>query len=222
MQSFIKSVSKKAQKIYNTIQSDMILSSDLCPDNKHLPVVFSKAKSPSDVKLIIIGQDPTVRKPESRKNINTVLMLNEEKHLYKYINTITDQLGISFDSIYATNLYKCFFKIPPQDDESILTRHFRCWIELLIEEITAFPDAAVITLGQPVIKQLIHTGSKNVSYYWNYRGNSKSGEKFLSIPASNNFLQRTFYPISHLPTYNRNLFYKTYFNKYCSYIKACN
>ena len=219
METFIKSVARKANKIYKEVSVDEKICSDLCETNKHLPVPFSNAKSVSDVKLIIIGQDPTVREKETRARIKTVLMLDESKHLKSYISLICSELGVSFDEIYATNLYKCFFNIPPQDDEKILTRHFRYWIELLIEEVNTFPDASVITLGQPVIKQLIHTGSKELKTYWDYIGNSTSSRRYSSVPSENNFLQRTFYPLPHLPSYNQNKFYKNYFKDYCGFVR---
>ena len=219
METFIKSITKKADKVYKEISRDEKICSDLCETNRHLPVPFSNAKSVSNIKLVIIGQDPTVRNEETRANIKTVLMLNEKKHLFNYVNLICAELGISFNEIYATNLYKCFFNKPPQDDEKILTRHFRYWIELLIEEVNAFPEATIITLGQPVIKQLIHRGSKDVKFYWNYAGNTTSGGKYAAVPAENNFLQRTFYPLPHLPSYNRIKFYKNYFKDYCGFVK---
>ncbi len=219
MQTFIKSISKKSEKIYRQVSSDEKICSDLCSVNKHIPVPFSEALSLSNIRLVIIGQDPTVRKEKTRSEIKSVLMLDESKHLKNYIYLVCNELGISFSEIYATNLYKCFFNEPPQDNERILTRHFRYWIEILIEEVSKFPDAAIITLGQPVIRQLIHTGKKDVKFYWDYIGHTKSNENYSGVPAGNNFLQRTFWPFPHLPTYNQNQFYKKYFKDYANFLK---
>lgn len=177
-----------------------------------------------EVKLVIVGQDPTVRRVESRSRINTVLNLDDyakEKRgsLTGYIGSICSELGVDLGrNLYATNLYKCFFRVPPSDDERVLVRHFEHWIGLLHEEVSQYPDAAVITLGRPLLRRLILEGPGEVSYYWDYIGLTKSGGQFRFVPRSQNQLGRAIFPFPHQPTYGRSRFYKKYFERYCAFV----
>ena len=180
---------------------------------------FSKSIKVSDVKLIIIGQDPTVRNKTSRKNIQATLNLDKNNSLRKYVEKVCKKLHFDIDKeVYATNLYKCFFTDPPSDNPNILTRHFKIWMDILIDELRVFDLPYVVTLGEPVIQQLVYPyAEKNVKFYWNYTGNTNSGCKFKSISQNDNYLQKKIYPIPHQPTYSKN-FYKKYFDNYLNFI----
>ena len=181
---------------------------------------FSKADNTSEIKLIFIGQDPTVRRQKSRGDIKVTLNLDKENSLKTYLKKVCDILQIDIEKeVYATNLYKCFFKIPPADDQTILTRQFKIWMDFLIYELTVFKNSFVVTLGEPLINQLIHSNSKQVKHYWDYIGQTKSGGNFKCNEPFENYLQRRIYPIAHQPTWNRNEFYKTYLKDYLEYLK---
>ena len=201
------------------LSKDCILKNDI-DFNYDFILPFSKAQIFSDVKLIFIGQDPTVRRQESRKEINVTLNLDKENSLKTYLRTVCDVLQVDIEKeVYATNLYKCFFKIPPADDQTILTRQFKIWMDLLINELSVFKNTFVITLGEPVINQLIHSNSKKVKDYWDYIGKTKSGGNFKCNESFENYLQKRIYPIAHQPTWNRNEFYKSHLNNYLVYLK---
>jgi len=180
---------------------------------------YSLAESIDDIKLVFIGQDPTIRKKESRGKINATLNLDKNNSLRSYLYNVCKILNIDINKeVYATNLYKCFFHFPPADDETVLTRHFKVWEEFLRNELKPFNNPIIITLGEPLIKQLIHTGNRDVKYYWNYMGNTRSGKAFKAVPAGNNYLQRTIYPIAHQPAWSKNKFYREYLNDYLQFI----
>jgi hypothetical protein len=64
--------------------------------------------------LIILGQDPTVHDPEYRKKIKVTLLLNQPGRLRTYLGKVCKGLDIDLDkNIYATNLLKNFFTVPP-------------------------------------------------------------------------------------------------------------
>lgn len=200
----------KAQKIRRQILADSVLANDIDNDLEIIPAPF---KGKHEIKIIIIGQDPTVRDKKTRPSINTVLMLNNpNSNLFQYINTMTLKLNLTLDNIYATNFYKCFFSFPPADDERIFTRHFRYWFDLLMEEINTFPDAGIITLGEQVLKQLIHTGNNQVNYFWDYLGNIQSGGKYKPVEANCNLLNRKIYPLPHIKPFSQNDFCKPYYD----------
>jgi len=203
----------------NLLSKDAVLQNDIDSSFDFI-LPFSKAEKTSEIKLIFIGQDPTVRDQKSRGKINVTLNLDKENNLKTYLKEVCDILQVDIEKeVYATNLYKCFFKKPPADDQTILTRHFKIWMDFLINELTEFKNSFVITLGEPLINQLIHSNSKKVKDYWDYIGNTKSGGNFKCNEPFENYLQRRIYPIAHQPTWNRNEFYKIYLKDYLEYLK---
>jgi len=219
MNNHILQIGKKLKTTSKLLLQDSILQNDI--DFSHdfiLP--FSKADTTSEIKLVFIGQDPTVRRKESRGEVNVTLNLDKENSLKTYLKKVCEILEVDlYKDVYATNLYKCFFNFPPADDQTILNRHFKIWIDLLISELSIFENVIFITLGEPLINQLIHSNSKKVKYYWDYIGQTKSGLNFKCNEPSDNYLQKRIYPIAHQPTWNRNKFYKTYLNDYLGYLK---
>jgi len=219
MKNHILQVEKKLQTTKKLLLRDSILQNDI--DFSHdfiLP--FSKADKTSKIKLVFIGQDPTVRNEKSRGNINVTLNLDKGNSLRTYLKKVCETLEIDLDKeVYATNLYKCFFKFPPADDQTILSRQFKIWMDFLINELNVFKNSIFITLGEPLINQLIHSNSKKVNYYWDYIGQTKSGKDFKCNEPFENYLQKRIYPIAHQPTWNQNDFYKTYLSDYLEYIK---
>ena len=219
MRNHILQIEKKLKTTKKLLLQDIILRNDIDFSNDFI-LPFSKADKPSKIKLIFIGQDPTVRRKESRAEINVTLNLDKENSLKTYLKKVCATLEIDLDKeVYATNLYKCFFKIPPADDQTILTRHFKVWMDLLISELSIFENAIFITLGEPLINQLIHSNSRKIKYYWDYIGQTKSGMNFKCNEPSENYLKKRIYPIAHQPTWNRNEFYKTYLNDYLRFLK---
>ncbi len=220
MRDHILQIERKLRTTKKLLLRDSVLQNDI--DFSHdfiLP--FSKAEKTSKIKLVFIGQDPTVRRKESRGDIKVTLNLDKENSLKTYLKKVCEILEIDLHKeVYATNLYKCFFKFPPADDQKILTRHFKIWMNLLISELSIFENAIFITLGEPLINQLIHSKSGKVKYYWDYIGQTKSGLNFKCNEPSENYLQKRIYPIAHQPTWNRNEFYKTYLNDYLEYLKG--
>ena len=90
------------------------------------------------IKLVILGQDPTVKNAKSRAAIRTVLNLDKEGSLKRYIEGIARGLGLELArNVYATNLLKPFFLSPPASalDDSQLRDLADIWTPVLIEEI---------------------------------------------------------------------------------------
>ncbi|MCL2597696.1 MAG: uracil-DNA glycosylase family protein [Paludibacter sp.] len=164
------------------------------------------------IKLIIIGQDPTIRNVERRSNITCTLNLNKGGSLKTYIEKICAPLDCSIDNVYATNLFKYFYTIPPADTLNILFKHLDKNLDLLKKEIEKFPDAKIITLGEPVL-QLLTSENNKVKKYWC----QSKGVQFSKCLAKNNKLERDFYPFIHIRSYKG--FYKDNFYNYLDYIK---
>ena len=104
----------------------------------------------SGLKILLIGQDPTiVKKPE---RVKEVLMLDDaNSQLSRWLKNI---FGEKFDEldIYATNLVKCFFSLPPSQMPGGGYKFLQPFYDeckgYLVTEITKFCPAFVMTLGQ--------------------------------------------------------------------------
>ena len=174
-----------------------------------------------ETKLIIIGQDPTIKNVERRKNINVTLNLDKNGALRMYIERICLSLGIKLDNVYATNLFKYFYTIPPAQTLDVLKAHLNDNLTLLSKELSAFPRCPIITLGEPVLKLLVNPGNPDiVRYYWDYDKKTKSSNvKFHFVSANDNKLARDFFPICHQPSIRKDFYNKT-FDKYMSFINS--
>jgi hypothetical protein len=61
-----------------------------------------------EIRLVIVGQDPTVQNPRTRANVRTVLTLDRNDHLKRYLEGLCDDLGLSLsENVYATNACNC-------------------------------------------------------------------------------------------------------------------
>lgn len=219
MNLHLKKVEKESRHIRNYLRKDKVLEQDIDFDLNFIPP-FSNAESVDNVKLIVIGQDPTIRNIEARKAIKSTLNLDKKGSLNQYVNRICEQLNIDFEKeMYATNLYKCFFNHPPADDKTILNRHFKIWIDCLVNELTPFKNATIITLGEPILKQIVSSKNKEVRQFWAYTGNTESNKEFKMVKSDENYLQKMIFPFPHQPAFSRNKFYQKYFDDYAEFAK---
>src|SRR5574341_982179 len=125
------------------------------------------------IRLLVLGQDPTIKDTLKRKKIKTVLNLDKNGSARAYMDRVCLDLGICLgENIYATNLYKNFFVRPPTEIKEIDIFHefAEAWLPLLIDELKEFGDIPLITLGEPILAPLIKDGAKNkIRDYWGYR-----------------------------------------------------
>jgi uracil-DNA glycosylase len=190
-------------------------NSDKRIDGKLLPVLPYRISN--RISLVIIGQDPTVKNSESRNNIEYSLNLDKNGSLKSYIMRICSGTGIPFEEIYATNIFKYFYTEPPAQTIHILKAHLPSNLELLQEELAAFPKAKVITLGNPVLKLL--TGDEaRVRSYWDYQKGNKTNGIFKKCDAKENRLGRNFYPFPHQPSITKE-FYTNTVDKYIKFVR---
>jgi uracil-DNA glycosylase len=176
-----------------------------------------------EIKLIIIGQDSTIRNVERRKNITVTLNLDRNGALRTYIEKICHSLGIRLDNVYATNLFKYFYTIPPAQTFDVLKAHLKDNLSLLTKELSVFQKCPIITLGEPVLKLLVNQEKPDmVRYYWDYNKNTKCSEgNFHFVSANDNKLARDFFPFCHQPSIRKE-FYKKTFEQYVDFTKKHN
>jgi len=177
------------------------------------------------IKLIILGQDPTVHNPEHRKGIKVTLLLDQQGNLKRYFENICNGLDIDLEeNIYATNLLKNFFTIPPdikrKEDPQFLQKAAEYWIPLLKEEIKEFENIPVLTLGEPVLNCLIKTQDEVlIRYSWGFEGPGQYREKFGYVNPTENVLNRIIFPFPHLPGLKHKI-YKQQMDGYLAFMKC--
>ena len=166
----------------------------------------------NQIKLIFIGQDPTIRNARQRSKIKCTLNLDKANGiLRKYIESICYGLGLSIDNVYATNLFKYFYTMPPADTPVVMQTHLTPNIELLKEELEKFDKCPIITLGEPILR-LLTNATQKVRNHWNYKG---SGFHY----AFSHTLNRRIYPFPHQPSLRKEL-YQTNLKKYINYMAS--
>lgn len=165
-----------------------------------------------EIKLIILGQDPTVKNRRARKNIKTVLNLDKHGRLLNYLTFICLKLGIDLnENVYATNYMKNFFIDPPTQikDVDIFNEFEPYWLPLLHEEVSQFPNVPIISLGQPLLRVFaIKESSPRVRDYWGYSARWKLGvqEEYQLLKPEGNKLQRLIFPFPHQPSVNKQFY----------------
>jgi uracil-DNA glycosylase len=179
-------------------------------DDSLLPVLPYRISR--GISLIIIGQDPTIQNEVAREDIEYTLNLDKAGALKTYIRQICEGLNISFENIYATNVFKYFYTIPPAQTIHILQAHLDLNLALLKEELSTFSNAKIITLGEPVLK-LLAGQDQMVRNFWGYDGNP-----FSYCSAINNRLGRNFYPFPHQPSI-RKVFYREHLSDYIVFVQ---
>jgi uracil-DNA glycosylase len=112
-------------------------------------------KSGNNLKILLIGQDPTIFDEPDR--VNTVLMLNETKgrngQLRKWLEKeLFKTENFNSIEIYATNLVKCQFDQPPTASSEgamkFLKPRFDFCKDYLKNEILCFRPDIVLTFGE--------------------------------------------------------------------------
>lgn len=209
-----KKVTEEALKIRNKIKAESDMEENPIDMDLELVPPF---KVSDDIRLIIIGQDPTVKNQLRRKYIKKTLNLDKSGgSLRNYIEkVICKALDIDLNNVYATNIFKYFYETPPARTPDVMYKHLDMNLMLLRNEINAYPDVPVISLGEPVLQMLSKDNYDKVRKYWDYQKGS-SGNNFRKC--TDNDLDRPFYPFPHQPSSVRK-FYSETIKQYLNFVK---
>ncbi len=176
------------------------------------------------IRLIVLGQDPTVQNPDYREKVKVTLLLNQPGRLRTYLQNVCKALDIDLDeSIYATNLLKNFFTVPPdtirKKDPQFFRKAADYWIPLLKDEIEEFENVPILPLGEPVLNCLIKSQDWIlIRNYWGYEGPAQYGRNFEFIKTAENVLSRIVFPFPHIPGLSHK-FYRQQMNSYLAFMK---
>jgi len=188
-----------------------------------LPIPMNFVGSGS-IRLIVLGQDPTIKNPKSKANITTVLNLDKSGQLRRYLEKVCKGLGLDLNqNVFATNLYKNFFTTQPTKIKDInpFQAFLPYWQGLLLEEINAYPDVPIISLGQPLLGALVKDGaSPLVREYWGYSPGWKTEVlgPLRYLRSEDNILGRRVFPFPHQPSLAKQ-FYSKYLSSYTAFLK---
>lgn len=177
------------------------------------------------IRLIVLGQDPAVKREASRAGITTVLNLDRPGALRRYLDRICTELGLSLDeNIYAANYANVFFRVPPASvcAPDILGIAQRYCLPQLLAELRSFPGIPILALGEPLLRQIATGGaSRKVRDYWGFHPRWKQGEKtpFGYLPAGENAIKRKVFPFPHQPSANK-AFYSQLFRRCLGYMRS--
>lgn len=189
------------------------------PISKELGFVPPYNETGKDIKLIIIGQDPTIKNEKQRSEIKFTLNLDKSGAIRKYVEDICEGLNISLANVYATNVFKYFYTIPPAQTFEIMEKHLEPNLILLKKELAEFANCPIITLGEPVLKLLVDKNAK-VREYWGYdKKTGKTNGKFKYVSANDNKLNRIIFPFCHQPSILKD-FYKNALSQYVDFVKG--
>jgi hypothetical protein len=131
--------------------------------------------------------------------------------------------------VHATNACKCFFTAPPttlkdKQQVDVLEGSAHLWLPVLRRELAQFPDAMVISLGEPVLSVLVEVGyPRSMRLYWGYHKDWRQGKRtaFRYISAVESRVGRARFPVVHEPTLRgrRADFYREQRDAYFAYLR---
>jgi hypothetical protein len=146
------------------------------------------------------------------------LNLDKKGSLKKYISDICSQLGIGFENVYATNIFKYFYSVPPESTMHVLIQHLEPNLELLKKELAIYPKQPIITLGLPVL-QLLTNDKTQVRDFWGYDIKTKQkGKDYCYSRAESNKLNRDIFSFPHQPSLAKK-YYADNLKDYISFTK---
>jgi uracil-DNA glycosylase len=201
-EKFFEQLAQSSVAVRTRLHADPTIGPYIDNDLK-MPEPFGGRDS-SPIKLVIIGQDPTVGNERTRREITHALMLNREKvNLTRFLGEVCAALELSLNNVYATNLCKCFFTKPPSKVKSpqLIQKTGPEWLDILRRELALFPDAAVISLGEPVLDVLLLPTVKNrMKWFWGHhrRWKDAPAQPFRLVEPDESEISRRFYPFIHL------------------------
>jgi uracil-DNA glycosylase len=218
---FVRAIQRRAEEAHRQLAGSASIGKYI-DTSLPLPMPFVGS---GEIRLVIVGQDPTIQNAATRTKIKTVLNLDKPNSLRKFIERLCSDLGLQLDQhVYATNAAKGFFTQPPtvikkNDRLDVLAESRTAWGPILREELERFPAAAVISLGEPVLVVLSNNAPK-MRAFWGYDKDWKNG-KFVppaKLPAAQNIVGRDIFPFVHQPSM-RKAFYKLRWDEYIRFIR---
>lgn len=167
-----------------------------------------------NARLVILGQDPTVKREESRARVQVVLNLNRGGALRSYLVEVSKLLNLDLSQdVAAINVANNFFTAPPTTlPDPVLSIAVDHWAPLVKRQLASHPNACFISLGEPILKVVSNNGAScRVRDYWGYEDSRTPGNPalFKALPETMNKLDKIIYPFPHQPSRGRKFYAQT-------------
>lgn len=225
---FVSSIVSRAEEARDAMACDAVIGRYV---DTGLPIP-SPYVGRGEIRLVIIGQDPTVQYAEGQSGIRTVLNLDRAgSALHGFIREqLCAPLGVSLeDEVYATNACKCAFTLPPAAilhaaGANVLERAAPYWLPILRDELAAFPDAVVVSLGELVLAMLVKPGGPHkMINFWGYHRRWRSGLRvpMRALAPDESAVGRAIHPFVHQPGMRsqRPAFYGKRMGDYLAFVR---
>ena len=219
---FIEDLMKQSRDVVEVLMADAVIGKYI-DDTIPVPRPFVGT---GDIRLVILGQDPTVNELSTRQAITTVLMLDQKgSNLHRFLTGICTGLGISLDqNVYATNVCKNFFTEPPKNvmTTDLIGLSWHYWRPLVVAELDRFPKAAILTLGNPILHVTVREPAvKDLKHYWGHVGGKvmKEHGEYRLVEEQHSTLGRPFFPFPHITNISATELYRTHRNDYLSFVR---
>lgn len=116
-------------------------------------------------KLMLIGQDPTIK--DNRNRVKEVLMLDQENgQLRRWLRGIFGKSKFESLTIYATNVVKCTFSRRPSElkkgGREFLNSCFLNCSQYLKNEVLAYSPNLILSLGEPSHEMFLKLVNGNI------------------------------------------------------------
>ncbi|MFC2134443.1 uracil-DNA glycosylase family protein [Bacteroidota bacterium] len=170
-------------------------------------------------KLMLIGQDPTIK--EKQERVKKVLMLDQENsQLRRWLKGIFGPSNFDSITIYATNVVKCTFSQRPsvlkKGGRELLNTCFSNCREYLIKEILMYSPDLILSLGEPSHELFLKSVTGNIPL----RMKDAFSGKFYEITIEN--FQTHYSPCLHIQTFRVAEKYGVSVNNFKKLIKEYN
>jgi hypothetical protein len=212
----VSDIQQRASAIREACLQDAALAPYIRTDMPPANLIPQSFVGGEDIRLIVIGQDPTVSSLRTQQKITTALMLDQHGPLRNYIKGLCIDLGLQLAQVYGTNVFKMVLTDTPTRlkkrgvDVLALIHQAGGWLDLLADEVAQFPDALIITLGEPVLSFLVEDAPKKMRHYWGYlpRWKEEPLREPGVIPTSASTIGRTIAPFPHVNSKNWGFYYE--------------
>lgn len=217
---FLEELVQRSLRVRGRLKADPKLGKYIDED-LHIPMPFVGS---GPIKLVIVGQDPTIGSKKGRHKITQVLMLDRGGSLKSFLQDVCAQLGVKLeDNVYATNVCKNFFTDPPRNikDVKVVKESGGTWLPILRDELALFPETPILTLGEPILEVLLRPDKYHpMKWFWGHRRNWQHNgvHPFRLVEPEDTTIARRFYPFIHQNSKSRP-FYKKYSSEYLAFVR---
>jgi uracil-DNA glycosylase len=188
--------------------SSCILCSHLVEDSLNVSLSLKVRpfyqKGTSQHRLMLIGQDPNIRRNPDK--VKDVLMLDQPNSpLSRWLRQLIGEHNFDSTTIYATNVVKCTLGVQPSSSErgseKFLTPFFeKCRVHLE-REIVSYKPTVVLTLGEPTHRLFMKFIGKSMNVSDTMQGAFTGNFTRVTVSDGKELVDFDYSPCLHINTF---------------------